>query len=95
MYIVGKQRKDHTLRSLNYCFFANQWLLFFAMPFLAHKDFTLTGRLKTAKCECLWSSAYCQVRMIVKQGKLPSANVCKAAEQATPAVTCCWKKYLC
>jgi len=31
--IVGKQRKDHKPRSLNYCFFANQQVLFFAMPF--------------------------------------------------------------
>ena len=68
MYIVGKQRKDHTLRSLNYCFLANQWVLFFAIPFLAHKDFSLTVHLKTAKCECLWSSAYCRVRMVVKLG---------------------------
>jgi len=29
--IVEKQRKDHKLRSLNYCFFANQRVLFFAM----------------------------------------------------------------
>ena len=68
MCIVGKQRNDHKRRSLNYCFFANEWVLFFAMPFLAHKGFALTGRLKTAKCECLWSSAHCQVRMFVKQG---------------------------
>jgi len=27
----------------------------------------------------------------VKQRALPSANVCEAAEQAAPAVTCCWK----
>jgi len=67
--IVGKQRKDHKLRSLNYCFFANQRVLFFAMPFLPHKGFALTGRLKTATCECLWSSAHCQVRMFVKQPK--------------------------
>jgi len=32
--IVGKQQKDHKPRSLNYCFFANQRVLFFAMPFL-------------------------------------------------------------
>jgi len=31
----------------------------------------------------------CQVRMFVKQRALPSANVCEAAEQAAPAVTCC------
>ena len=43
--ILGK------LRSLNYCFVANQWVLFFAMPFLTYKDFALTGHLKTAKCE--------------------------------------------
>ena len=36
MCIVGKQRKDHTPRSLNYCFFTNQWVIFFAMPFLGH-----------------------------------------------------------
>ena len=30
--------------------------VFFTMPFLPHKGFALTGRLKTAKCECLWSS---------------------------------------
>jgi len=51
--IVGKQQKIHKSRSLNYCFFANQRVLLFAMPFLPHKGFTLTGRLKTAKCECL------------------------------------------
>jgi len=51
--IVGKQRKDHKSRSLNYCFFANQRVLFVAMPFLPHKGFAPTDRLKTAKCECL------------------------------------------
>ena len=56
MCIVGKQQKDHKPRSLNYCFFANQRVLFFAMPFLHYKGFALTGHLKTAKCECLWSS---------------------------------------
>jgi len=40
--------KNHKLRSLNYCFFANQWVLFFKMPFLPYKGFALTGRLKTA-----------------------------------------------
>jgi len=65
--IVGKQQKHHKPRSLNYCFFANQRVLFFAMPFLPYKGFALTGHLKTAKCECLWSSAHCQVRMFVKQ----------------------------
>ena len=65
--IVGKQRKDHTSRSLNYCFFANQRVLFFAMPFLPHKCFALTGHLKTAKCECLWMRAKCQVQMFLKQ----------------------------
>ena len=65
--IVGKQQKDHKPRSLNYCFFANQRALFFAMPFLHYKGFALTGHLKTAKCECLWSNAHCQVRMFVKQ----------------------------
>ena len=54
--IIGKQQKDHKPRSLNYCFFANQRVLFFAMPFLPYKGFALTGHLKTAKCECLWSS---------------------------------------
>ena len=38
-----------------------------ASPFLPHKGFALTVRLKTAKCECLWSSANCQVRMFLKQ----------------------------
>jgi len=56
MFIVAKQLKDHKSRSLNYCFFSNHWVSYFAMPFLPHKDFTLTGRLKTAKCECLRSS---------------------------------------
>jgi len=37
MCVVGKQQKDHKPRSLNYCFFTNQWVLFFAMSFLAHK----------------------------------------------------------
>ena len=36
-----------------------------ALP--ASKSFALTGRLKTAKCECLWSRANCQVRMFLKQ----------------------------
>ena len=57
--IVGKQRKHHTSPLLNYCCCA--------MPFLAHRGFALTGRLKTAKCECLWSSAHCYVQMFVKQ----------------------------
>jgi len=26
------------------------------LPFLLYKGFALTDRLKTAKCECLWSS---------------------------------------
>jgi len=56
IYIVGKQQKDHKPRSLSYSFFANQRVLFFAMPFLHYKSFALTGYLKTAKCECLWSS---------------------------------------
>jgi len=33
--------------------FANQQVLFFAMSFLPHKRFALTGHLKTAKCGCL------------------------------------------
>ena len=37
------------------------------MPFLPHKGFTLTGRLKTAKCECLWSRANCQEWIFLKQ----------------------------
>jgi len=45
--------KDHKPQSLNYCFFANQRVLFFTMPFLPYKGFALTGRLKTDKCECL------------------------------------------
>jgi len=59
--IVGKQRKGHKSRSLNYCFFANQPVLFFAMRFLPHKGFALPSanvceaRL-IAKCECFWSS---------------------------------------
>jgi len=61
------------------------------MPFLAHKGFALTGRLQTDKWKCLWSSAHCQVRMFMKQGWWPSANVFEAAEQMAPAVTCCWK----
>ena len=36
-----------------------------ALPAL--KGFALTGHLKTAKCECLWSSGHCQVRMFAKQ----------------------------
>jgi len=36
------------------------------IPFL--QGFALAGCLKTAKCECLWSSTRCQVRMFVKQG---------------------------
>jgi len=31
----------------------------------------------------------CEVRMFVKQRALLCANVCEAAEQAAPAVTCC------
>jgi len=31
----------------------------------------------------------CQVRIFVKQRASPSANVCEAAKQAAPAVTCC------
>jgi len=68
MCVVGKQQKYHMPRSLNYCCFVNELVLFFVMPFLAHKDFALTSCLKTAKCECLWSSVHCEVRMFVKQG---------------------------
>jgi len=53
--LLGSSEKIKS-RWLNYCFFANQRVLFFAMPFLPHKGFALRGRLKTAKCECLWSS---------------------------------------
>jgi len=78
MCIVDKQRKDHTLRSLNYCSFANQRVLFFAMPILTHKGFALTAVWRLpganvceaahiARCECLWSRANCQVRMFLKQ----------------------------
>ena len=64
---VGNQQKNHKPRSLNYYLFANQRVSFFAIPFLPYKGFALTGHLKTAKCECLWSSAHCQVRMFMKQ----------------------------
>jgi len=67
MCIVGKQRKDHTPRSLNYCFFANQRVLFFAMPFLAHKGFCANGPFED-----------CQVQMFVKQREFPVANVWEA-----------------
>jgi len=60
--------KNHKPRSLNYCFFANQRLSFFAMLFLPFKGFALTGNWKTAKCDCLWNSAHCHVRMLAKQG---------------------------
>ena len=65
--IVGKQQKNHKPQSLNYCFFANERVLFFQMLFLPYKGFALTGHLKTAKCEWLWSSTHWQVRMFVKQ----------------------------
>jgi len=75
--ILGKQRKDHKSRSLNFCFFENQRVLFLVMPFLPHKAFALTGRLKN-----------CQVRMFVKQRAFPSANVCEAGLIAT--CKCFW-----
>jgi len=62
--IVEKQQKDH-----------NHWIAAFSQingcyssrcPSCLTKT-ALTGRLKTAKCECLRSSAHCQVRMFVKQ----------------------------
>jgi len=65
--IVGKQQKGHKPRSLNYCFFANQRVLFFVMPFVTYKGFALTGRLETTKCECLRSKANCQVRIFLKK----------------------------
>ena len=67
--IVGKQRKDHKLRSLNYYFFANQRVLFFTMPFLPHKGFVLKGRLKTAKCECLWS-IFCKATAVTHTNRI-------------------------
>jgi len=68
--IVGKQQKNHKPRSLNYCFFANQRVLFFEMPFLPYKGFVLTGHLKTAKlCECLWSSAEHIAEAVTCRGK--------------------------
>ena len=55
MYIVGKQRKDHKSRSLNYCFFANQRVLFFAiLP--GSQRLCANGPFED-----------CQVRMFVKQ----------------------------
>jgi len=63
--IVGKQQKIHKPRSLNYCFIANQRVLFFAMPFLPYKGFALMGHLKTAMCECLRSRANRQVRIFL------------------------------
>ena len=76
--IVGKQQKNHKPRSLNCCYFANQRVLFFAIPFLPYKALCLRTiwRLpsanvceaaRIAKCECLRSRANCQVRMLVKQ----------------------------
>ena len=67
IFIVGKQQKHHKPRSLNYCFFANQRVLFFAMPFLPYKGFSLMGHLRTAKCECLRSRTNRQELMFVKQ----------------------------
>jgi len=87
--IVSKQQKDHKPRSLNYCFFANQWVLFSRCPSC------LAKALRNGPIED------CQVRMFVKQGALPSVNVCEAgliakctnvceaAEQAAPVVPCC------
>ena len=65
--IVGKQQKDHKSRSLNYCFFANQGVLFFTMPFLHYKGSCAYGPFED-----------CQVRMFVNQRALPSGNVCDA-----------------
>ena len=59
--------KIHKPWSLHYCFVANKWVLFFAMPFLPYKGFALMGHLKTAKCEWLRSRANRHVRMFVKQ----------------------------
>ena len=67
--IVGKQQKIHKPWSLNYCFIANQRELFFAMPFLPYKGFPLMGHLKTAKCECLWSSAEHTAEAVTCGGK--------------------------
>ena len=66
---VGKLQKIHKPRSLNYCFIANQRVLFFAMPFLPKKRFALTGHLKTAKFECLWSSAEHTAETVTCRGK--------------------------
>ena len=64
--IVGKQQKDHKSRSLNYYFFANQRVLFFAMPFLPHKGFA-NRPFEDCQVQCLWSRANCQVQMFLKQ----------------------------
>ena len=85
IWIVGKQQKIHKPRSLNYCFIANQRVLFFAMHFLPYKDFELMGHLKTAKCECFWSSAEhtaeavtCQRKIYLSHSKNPqiSTSLC-------------------
>ena len=65
--IVGKQLKNHKRQSRIYCFFANQRVLLFAMPFLPYKGFSLMGHLRTAKCECLRSRTNRQELMFVKQ----------------------------
>ena len=67
--IFGKHQKFHKTRSLNYCFKANQRVLFFAKPFLSYKGFALMGHLKTAKCECLWSSAEHTAEAVTCRGK--------------------------
>jgi len=35
-----------------------------------HKCFTLTGHLKSDKCECLWSSAEHTAEAVTCQGKI-------------------------
>jgi len=73
--IVGKQQKIHKPQSLNYCFFANQRVLFFAMRFLLLKGFALMGHLKTAMCECLRSRANRQVRIFLKHRRTYGSGI--------------------
>jgi len=95
---VGKQQKIHKPRSLNYCFIANQRVLFFAMPFLPKKRFALMGHLKTAKCECLRSSAEHRAEAVTCRGKtyLSSKKNCQiSASLCSKSVKTFLSIYLC
>ena len=60
---IVKSLHHYVLRQWN----VSEYVFMYTAVAFVHKCFTLTGGLKSDKCECLWSRANRQVRMFLKQ----------------------------